>query len=112
MRTGDGRKTRAQQPKTEQAAVHRHDVDDRLRPATAGPFHRDEPRRHRIEDRGAGPNVEISQAGKTRREGQARLQQDHGDMPPASAVVGGSAEAQADGTDKDGCAQQTDANEQ
>ena len=112
MRCRDGHKTRRQQPKTQHAAGHRADIDERLRLAAARPFHRDEPQRHRMEDQRAGPDVDILQAGQTRSNGYSHEQQDHRNMPPAPTAIGRRAEAQAGGTDKDGRAEQTDAGEQ
>jgi len=62
MRCRERRNTRRQHPKTQHAAGHRDDIDERLRLAAARPFHRDEPQRYCIKDGGAGHGVEILRA--------------------------------------------------
>lgn len=81
--------------------------------AIARPFDRDEPQRHRIEDQGAGADIEILQADKGDREASGHLKETHRDKPalPFTTALKSASEAQADGTERDSPAEQTDAGE-
>jgi hypothetical protein len=77
------------------------------------PFDGDEPQGHRIEDQGAGADIEILQTDQAQPEASGHLKETHRDKPPLSfpAAPEWVSEAQADSTDPDGRAEQTDAGE-
>jgi hypothetical protein len=77
------------------------------------PFDRDEPQGHRIEDQGAGADIEILQADQAQPETSGHLKETHRDKPalPFTTAPEWVSEAQANSTDPDGPAEQTDAGE-
>jgi hypothetical protein len=66
---------------------------------------------HRIEDQGAGADIEILQAHQAQPEASGHLKETHRDKPALPFALVQVSEAQADSADRDGPAEQTDAGE-
>jgi hypothetical protein len=113
MRCRHGKSTRHQHPEAKRAAGQRDRIEERSHLAIDRPFDGDEPQGHRIEDQHAGADIEILQADHAQPEGCGRLKKTHCDTPtlPFTTGLAWGFEAQADGTDRDGAAEQTDASE-
>lgn len=113
MRCRHGSSTRRQHPETKHATGQCDHIDERLHLATGHPLDRNEPQGHRVEDQRAGADVEILQAGQAQPKGSCRLKEIHRDKSalPFTTAPTRVFEAQADSTDRDGRAEQTDAGE-
>jgi hypothetical protein len=111
MRCRHGNSTRRQHPETKHAAGQCDNIEERLHLAIDRRFDRDEPQGYRIEDQGAGTDIEILQADQPQPEGYGRLKESHRDTPalPFTTALAWVSEAQAGSTDRDGPAEQTDA---
>ena len=77
------------------------------------PFNGDERQGHRIEDQGAGADIEILQADKSQPEASGHLKESQRDKPalPFTTALEWVSNAQADNADRDRPAEQTDAGE-
>jgi hypothetical protein len=113
MRCRHGSRPRRQHPETKHAAGQCDNIEERLHLAIDRPFDRDEPQGHRIEDQGAGADIEILQADQAQPEASGHLKETHRDKPalPFTTAPVRVSEAQAESTDRDGPAEQTDAGE-
>ena len=104
-------RTRRQQPEAKHATGQCDNIEERLLLAIDRPFDRDEPQGHRVEDQGAGADIEILQAGQAQPEASSHLKETHRDKPalPVTTELEWVSKAQTRSSDRDCPAEQTDA---
>lgn len=111
MRCRHRSRTRREHPETKHGAAQRDNIEERSHLAVDRPFDRDKPQGYRIEDQGAGSDIEILQADQAQGEASGHSKEAHRDKPALSFALGWVYAAQTDNTDRYGRTEQTDAGE-